>query len=124
MIVDTQQFFIDTLRLIPFENATILIQSPHEEVLSVLDKMEFKEEGSAFKSIQLNRRNREIFIFEIVYNGIEEYMQSLEIRIGNTKVFEGYDGMEYGMFSKDFILPEDFKEEYTQKDMCMVSKDW
>ena len=124
MITETQQFFIDILKLIPIEKSSIIIQSPHEEILAVFKKINFKKESDISESINLDKRSREILTAEIIYNDIEEFIHSLEIRVNDKKIFEGYDGMEYGLFSKDFALPKEFKEKYTKLDMCMVSEDW
>jgi len=124
MIAETQTFFIDVLTLIPIDKSLILIQSPHDEVLDVLKKMNFKDVDGVFKSIELNKRNREILTDEIIYNNIEEFIHNLEIIVKGEKIFEGYDGMEYGLFSKKYNLPKDFELKYKEKDMYMISKDW
>jgi hypothetical protein len=124
MITETQQFFIDILKLIPIEKSSIIIRSPHEEILFALKAMNLKRENDISEPIVLNKRNREILTAEILYNNIEEFIHSLEIRVDNKKIFEGYDGMEYGMFSKEFNLTKEFKEKYTTMDMCMVSENW
>jgi hypothetical protein len=122
MIADTQQLFIDILRLMPFE-ADLLIQSPHEEVLSVLEDIEHTK-GEVFNTVRLSRENRQKLIYEVIYNDIEEYMQSIQIKIGDQLLFEGYDGLEYGTFSREFQLPSEFLEEYTPKKMVSISNEW
>ena len=122
MIADTQQLFIDILRLVPFE-ADLLIQSPHEEVLSVLEDIEHTK-GEVFNTIKLSKENRQKLVYEVIYNDIEEYMQSIQIKIGDQLLFEGYDGMEYGTFSKEFHLPPEFLEKYTPKEMVSISNEW
>ena len=122
MITDTQQLFIDILRLMPFE-ADLLIQSPHEEVLSVLEDIEHTKDG-VFNTIRLSRENRQRLVYEVIYNDIEEYMQSIQIKIGDQLLFEGYDGLEYGTFSREFQLPTEFLEEYTPKEMVSISNEW
>lgn len=122
MITETQQLFIDILRLMPFE-ADLLIQSPHEEVLSVLENIEHTK-SEVFNTIRLSRENRQKLVYEIIYNDIEEYMQSIQIKIGDQLLFEGYDGLEYGTFSREFQLPTEFLEKYTPKEMISISNEW
>lgn len=122
MLSDTQQYFNDVLELVPLEGSTLLIQSPDIEV-SVLEKLNYKGRGVC-NAIELNKANREVLISEIIYNGIEVYMQSLEIIVKGKLFFEGYDGMDYGTFSKDVQLPPEFIDAYIKGEMGVISEEW
>lgn len=123
MMTETQQFILEILEFIPVDESVLIVQSPHEEVLSVL-RVIVDNKKNDFETIKFSKKNRKILIEEIKDNGIEEYIHRLEVLIKDKKIFEGYDGMEYGMFSKEFNLPKEFKEKYTKMDMCMISEDW
>jgi len=123
MMTETQQFILEILEFIPVDESVLIVQSPHEEVLSVL-RIIVDNKKNDFETIKFSKKNRKILIEEIKDNGIEEYIHRLEVLIKDKKVFEGYDGMEYAMFSKEFNLPKEFKEKYTKMDMCMISEDW
>jgi len=124
MITETQQFFIDVLKLFPVEETSVLlIQAPYEELDEIFKKISFKNDD-IHQFVKLDRKNIELVLFETIYNDFVGYIQSMEIKIDDRKIFEGYDTMEYGMFSKKFNLPKEFKEKYTKMDMCMISEDW
>ncbi len=124
MITDEQLFIIEVFKLVPLNRAELLIQSPHLEILDMLRRMNFKEKIEGFKAIKLNKKNREILTDEIIYNDIHQYIHQLKIFVDGEKIFEGYDGLEYGIFSKKFNIPESFKKRYKSKDMLMISEDW
>lgn len=124
MITETQQFFIDVLKLFPVEETSVLlIQASYEELAEIFKKISFKNDD-IHQFVKLDRKNIELILFEAIYNDFVGYMQSMEIKVDDRKIFEGYDAMEYGMFSKKFNLPKEFKEKYTKMDMCMISEDW
>ena len=121
---ESQQFFLETLKVIPIKESTILlVQAPYEELLSIFEKISFKNDG-IYQHIVLNKENIKSLLYEIIYNEFSGYIQSLEILVDGRKIFEGYDGMEYGEFSKNFKLPEDFEKRYIEKDMCLFSDEW
>lgn len=123
MITENQQFFLDIIKLVPFEKSVLLLQAPYEEILPVIEKIRYRNDG-IHDYIKLNAANREILLFEIIHNSIDEYIQSLDILVDGKKIFEGYDGMEYGLISKDVQLSPEFKEKYIDGNMCGVSREW
>lgn len=123
MITEIQNYFIDILKIVPFEESIILIQAPYQEVSETMNKISYKNDGVYFY-IKLDRDNRAFLLFEIIYNEIEGYIQSLEILVNDKKFFEGYDGMEYGTISKEILLPQEFKRKYIEGDMCTISTEW
>lgn len=124
MMEDNQKFFIDTLGLMPVSKSTVLlVHAPYDDLNVFFEKVSQKKYG-VFRHINLIEGNIGILLYEIVFREFCSYIQSLEIVIDGTKIFEGYDGMEYGMFSKEFILPNDFKKEYMENEMCMISIEW
>ncbi|TSE03780.1 hypothetical protein [Aquimarina algiphila] len=121
---NTQLFFIDILKQIPLqETSLLLIQAPYEELKPIFKKISFKNDG-VHEYIKLNRENIEILLFETIFNDFEGYLQNIEVRLGENKFFEGYDCMQYGMFSKNFDLSNDFKQKYISLEMLLISEDW
>lgn len=119
---ETQRYFIDVLKIAP-DNSICYIQSPHIEILSVINTLNPKKEGP-FMIVILNKTNREKLIKATLENHIEEFIHHIEIKYANELIFEGDDGMEYGEISKRIQLPSKFIYNYVNKDMCLISKDW
>ncbi len=68
--------------------------------------------------------NKEILNKIIEVENCEKYFQSVEIKINNKLIFEGYDGMVYGTISKDLQLPNSFIKAHKENEMYIVSKEW
>ena len=72
----------------------------------------------------LSKTNKEKIISQELVSAISAYVQSMEIRTGGKKVFEGYDGIKYGAISKDVVVPDWFKGRYISAGLCDVSIYW
>ena len=51
-------------------------------------------------------------------------MQYIIFTDNGRTIFEGYDGLEYGIFSNSFEIPYWFAERYEQKDIYGISTMW
>ena len=51
-------------------------------------------------------------------------MQYIIFTYNGRTIFEGYDGLEYGIFSNSFDIPHWFAERYGQKDIYGISTMW
>ena len=60
----------------------------------------------------------------ITNENIQEDIQSIEIRLDNLLLLEGYDRLEYFTVSKALKLPDCLFEKYINEDVFNVSKDW
>jgi hypothetical protein len=122
MLDQSKNFFIDVLNLVPIDSL-LLIQTPHKEALDILDNL-VVESNDVYKVVPLTETNRTILLNASKDQDIQHFFQSIAVRYKATLIFEGYDGMEYGLISKNFSLPDDFKQKYVKGDMCGISKDW
>ncbi|MES2330368.1 MAG: hypothetical protein V4539_12245 [Bacteroidota bacterium] len=121
-MTDTQTYFIDIINLVP-NNSICFIQAPSLEnssLLNVLTPSPF----AYYKQIILTVLNKEILNKIIEVENCEKYFQSVEIKINNKLIFEGYDGMVYGTISKDLQLPNSFIKAHKENEMYIVSKEW
>lgn len=119
---ETQEYFIDILKLAPI-NSDCYVQSPHDEILNVLNNLGAKNEP-VYKVIKLTDENKEKLIQATFHKHIEEFIQSMEIRFNDKLFFEGYDGMEYGTISNTITLPGWFLDKYVRAEMCNISNEW
>lgn len=118
----SQNYFIDVLNLIP-NGSFLLIQTPHKEALDTLRNL-VVESNDVYEVVPLTETNRTILLNASKDHDIQHFFQSLEVKYKQKLIFEGYDGMEYGLVSKNFLLPNDFKSKYVEGDMCDISKHW
>ena len=53
---------------------------------------------------------------------ISQWIQSMEIRKDEKLLFEGYDSIEYGLFSKEITMPNWFRSKHEED--FGISPDW
>jgi hypothetical protein len=121
-MTETQTFFIETIKLVP-DGSVCFIQAPS------IDDYDFQQtvqtsEFPYFQQLVLTLENKERLSELVKMKPLEEYFQSLEIRQEGTLLFEAFDGMEIGTFSKKFILPDEFENKYKSLGMLTVSSEW
>lgn len=121
-MTETQKFFIDVLKLMPID-ISLYIQSPHEEVLGVLNEIGCTQED-VYHVVSMNDEVLGFLIEKVIEGSIEEFIHSIQIKKGNELLFEGYDGLEYGVFSKEITIPNDFKRTYEANGMLLISNEW
>jgi hypothetical protein len=119
---ETQKYFIDVLKIVP-TNSFIYIQSPHNEILSVLNSMKPRKDG-VYTVVQLTNQNRDLLIEATKEKHIQDFIHSLEIRFEDKLIFEGWDGMDYGEISKTIPLTQEFMKNYIEGQMCIISSSW
>jgi hypothetical protein len=121
-MTETQSYTIDLLNILPKE-VSCFIQAPNLNNSEILDLM-LPTKFEYYKEIKLTESNKKKVIEKIVTENVEEDFQSMEIRYNGQLLFEGYDGMGYGIISKTFKLPVWFIDKYIMNDICSVSKEW
>jgi hypothetical protein len=119
---ESKKMLIDLINELPNE-AHCYIQAPSLEDEATLSLMQ-ESEYDYFRLIYLNEYNKEKFIERIKEASVNAYIQHIEIRFNNKLLFEGYDGVEYGIFSKEYSLPQTFIEQYFNKGFYNVSVNW
>jgi hypothetical protein len=117
-----KSFFIEILNIIPL-NSVCYLQAPNLELLKLLKNLE-DTEYSYYKSIKINPVNKKLIIDSILYDDIQNDIQSIQIRFNDTLLFEGFDGVKYGTISKSIDLPNHFIENYINDDFCNISDEW
>jgi len=119
---NTGLLLIDVLSILP-EGVDCYLQAPSledEVIVSIMNEAKFANS----KSIKLDGKIKEKFIERIINYSIIEYFHRVEIRNNNKLLFEGYDGIEYGLISKSIIIPEWFIEKHIKSENCIISEDW
>lgn len=112
----------DILKIVP-NDARFLIQAPNLEDSAIL-KIMLPTEFDYFKEIKLTALNRNTLIERILNSDIEDDFQSIEIRLDDNLLFEGYDGMQYGTITSKLELPTWFVKKYIENDLCNISNSW
>ena len=115
-------FLIDVLTILP-ENVDCFIQAPSLEDKYILNLM-INTKLDYYKQIKINKIVKQEIIKRIKNFPITQYFQSIVIYINDIKIFEGYDGFEYGIISKNLSLPSWFKTKHIITENCSISKDW
>ena len=121
-MTETQSYTIDIIKLVP-DNAILFIQAPSNETPDFLQLLE-QSPYQYYKQVILSPQNKKALIDLISTQEVQMDFQSIEIRLNNMLLFEGYDGMEYGTISKTVDLTEDFRKNYLKTEMFHVSSEW
>ena len=114
------QFLLDIFSIIPLNGTLCYIQAPDMEGLSIVSKTD----NPALMLMDCNRSSIEILKCKILDNNIQDFIVNISIQNNGITIFEGYDGVKYGIFSKHFSIPQWFYEKYGRNDMYEVSDDW
>jgi len=115
-------FFVDALAILPAD-IDCYIQAPSLEDKIVLNMMH-KTQYDYYRCIHLDESNRRLFIQRLKQNTVVEYFNNIEIKVDKILLFEGYDGIESGRFSKTVNIPSWFKEKYKEGWDYSISQDW
>jgi hypothetical protein len=121
-MTNNQTLCIDVLSLMP-NGSICFIQAPTLENLKILQLMR-PSPFAYFREITLNEISKRIIKEEVIINYIQEDFQSIEIRFNNKLLFEGYDGIEYGLISKSINLPTWFINRHIKTENCGISQKW
>jgi hypothetical protein len=121
-MTETQTFFIETIELVP-DGSVCFIQAPS------IDDWEFQQTMQTsqvpyFQQVVLTLESKERLSELVKLKQLEEQFHSLEIRQEGNLLFEAFDGMEIGTFSKKFKLPNEFESKYKSLGMLTVSSEW
>lgn len=113
---------IDTLTILP-DKVDCYIQAPsleNNEMLSMMNDTQFPY----YKQIHLSQTNKNYFLSLLKKGQISDYLQNVKIESNGILLFEGYDGVEYGVLSKTIAVPKWYKKEYIETHICSISKEW
>jgi hypothetical protein len=121
-MTETQTFITEVINLVP-QDSICFIQAPSIESLTYLELVTASS-FDYYKQIILTGSNKRLLGKVIADENIEEFFQSIQIRFNDKLLFEGYDGMEYGIISKTLPLTDFFKKNLIDKKLCVVSEEW
>jgi hypothetical protein len=121
-VVSSGILLIDVLDILP-PVVECYIQSPDLED-EIIQKMMKETAFPYYKLITVNSLNRAKLIDRIKGHNINVYFQNIQIKNNGNLLFEGYDGIEFGIISKSISIPLWFKGEYILNGLCMVSDEW
>jgi hypothetical protein len=114
-------FFVDILKILP-DKLECFIQAPSLKN-PVIERM-FQDSGyNYYKLLQLDKTRKDEIIKQEIETSFAMFIQNIKIKVNGILLFEGFDGVEYGTFSKEMFIPEWFKIKYIP-DICMISTEW
>lgn len=107
---DDCAFIIDLLNILSGE-LDCFINAPSLASKAITGIKE--ESGGDFDLlIKLNNYRRAILIQEIMTNMVSWEFHHMIIKRNGEQLFEGWDGIQYGKFSKEVIIPEWFQNKH------------
>lgn len=121
-MTETQSFLIEIIFLVP-DDSICFIQVPscdNDNFLSLMKDSNF----AYYKQVELTTLNKRKLIEFVENENIGTDFQSIKIRLDGKLLFEGYDGMEFGMISQTLKLTKEFTENFIATDLCTVSTVW
>lgn len=121
MIIPTNFFFIDLLKIFP-DDITCYIQAPSLENAVIKDLLKDSDYDQN-KYLQFDKSIKNIIIRQEIETSFSKYLNRMQIRINGILVFEGFDGIEYGVISQKVNIPKWFADLYVP-DTCMISSKW
>ena len=114
-------FFLDILSIVPLKDTRCFIQAPGIEGLSsVLSKTD----DPAIMVMDCNKSTIEIIKNKIIYSNIQDNIMYISIKNNDITLYEGYDGVEYGVFSKNINIPQWFRDKYKPSGWYEISDEW
>jgi hypothetical protein len=122
--LDNGNLLVDLLSILP-ENVDCFIQAPSTSNKVILSMM-IDSEFPYYKLVRLSQSNKDEFINELLNSSVGDEFHSYEIKQNNKLLFQGYDGVDFGVLSMTVVVPEWFKKKHMVMDdeMCMISNEW
>ena len=121
MMEKGKDFFVDLLNILPI-NIDCFIQAPSLDDL-IIEKMLVDSKYAYYKLLQMDSKKKEIFINHQIETSFGMYIQSIEIKEKEYLLFEGYDGVEFGIISNKVHIPDWFLKLYVPE-ICSISPNW
>ncbi len=122
MCIDKDSLLISVFKILP-EEIDFYIQAPSLEDDIILNMMS-ETEYPYYKLIKVNKLNKNNIIKLINVRDIIQYFQHIELRNNNEILFQGFDGVEFGIISKLIRIPEWFSVNFINTGECSLSNDW
>src|SRR4051812_13480665 len=115
-------FFKDVINILPSE-IICFIQAPSLDDNEIIEPM---IESDGYKVVTLTSLDMKFNFIEKIDENILFQFHYIEIKsvLNNKKLFEAWDGVEFGHFSNDIEIPNWFREKYFDEGMYHVSDEW
>ena len=116
-------FFLDILSIMPRNDTMFYIQASdvfQDGFLSIVSETD----DPALLQVKYNEATQEVLKEMISNNDINDYFEYIAMVNDGRTLFEGYDGVDFGLFSKDFNIPIWFSDKYKRGDKYEISVDW
>lgn len=105
------------------EEIDCYIQAPSLEDETILNMMS-ETEYPYYKFIKIDNLNKKSFINHLNLHAVIQYFQNIELKNNNEMLFQGFDGVEFGIISKQIKIPEWFRNKYINTGDCTISNNW
>lgn len=119
---EDNSLLLDVISILP-DGVNCYIQAPSLEDEIVLSLMS-STKHEYYKCIKLEGADKDVFLHRLKNYPIEEYFHSIEIKLDDKLLFEGYDGVEFGTISNTIKVPEWFTDKYFKAEMYNISNKW
>lgn len=113
-------FLLDLLSIMPKDGTLCYIQAPDLEESLMLSRTD----DPTLMLMRCDNDSLERLKSKITLEDIQDLIMYISIRNNGTTFFEGYDGIEYGVFSKHFHIPHWFREKYEHVNRYGISTEW
>ncbi len=113
-------FFIDVILFMPY-NVDCYIQAPDLDI-DLIRNLIVSCNIPYYERVKLTPNSKaQIINLESQFQ-ISQWIQSMEIRKDSELLFEGYDSVNYGLFSKNITIPYWFKNKHIND--FSISHNW
>lgn len=121
MTIPSNFFFIDILKIFP-DDISCYIQAPTLANKVIEDLFENIEDNH-LKVLHFDKSIKNIIVRQEIETSFSEYIIRIQIKANGILVFEGYDGIEFGVISQKVNIPKWFENLYIPDD-CIISSEW
>ncbi len=115
-------FFIDVMKIMP-STVDLYFYAPGLEDHIILKMIKNTNEETT-KWIHLDEKGKNLFLSRLSEEIIIEFFQWLQIKVNGNTLFEGFDGIESGIFSRNINIPKWFVEKYKNEGVYSLSNEW
>jgi hypothetical protein len=120
--VEASALFFKTIINIMPTNSECFIQSPHREFVDAIKMGEY-EIANLYIQISLSEKNRQV-LTQIANHDIQDYIQYFKIISAEGLLFEGFDGFEFGLVSRQLSHLRPVLQKFIDLEYCAFASDW
>ena len=118
------QYLKDILDVVPDYSIWKIyaINEELEDLKALLIDFDPRMEGSDLV-VDLTTYKKERIKRLVDTGSIDEKIIHMQFWLGDRKIFEGFDHLDYGAIAREFSLKNDFKTKYIDNDLCTLLTD-